>query len=84
MKQLEQLYWIAGWKFEGDLNFCRDCAEKKLAELKMAEPDNTYIIAGGYPSEQDVPPICDTCHIDLDYTPTDYCLREYPESKERA
>jgi len=84
MEELERLYWIAGWKFEGDLNFCWEHAKEKLAELKEEIPENDFAIAGGYPTECDTPPYCDTCNVELDYTPTDYCLREFPESKERA
>lgn len=63
-------YWIHGWD-EG-LSFCRECAEKKVAELLSAEPDEDYIVDGGWGSEGDSEAFCETCERALDNSFTDY------------
>ena len=63
-------HWIHGWD-EG-LSFCFECAEKKVAELLASEPDEDYLVAGGYSSEGDSQAFCETCGRALDNSFTDY------------
>lgn len=84
MDKGQPLYWISGWEFEGDFNFCREHAENKIKELKKENPEKEFFLDGGWLTEHDYPPYCETCQTDMEYSPTDYCLRNYPESKERA
>ena len=51
-------HWIYGWD-EG-LSFCRECAEKKVAELLAVEPDEDYMLDGGWGSEGDSQAFCET------------------------
>lgn len=44
-------HWIHGW--EESLSFCRNCAEKKIAELKASEPEEEYLLDGGWRTEED-------------------------------
>lgn len=63
-------HWIHGWD-EG-LSFCFECAEKKVAELLAAEPDDDYLVDGGWGSEGDSEAFCETCTRALDNSFTDY------------
>jgi hypothetical protein len=67
-------HWIHGWD-EG-ISFCRECAEKKVAELLKEEPKEYYFVAGGYGNEGDSQAYCDTCHHPLDNSYTDYCCEQ--------
>jgi hypothetical protein len=63
-------HWIHGWD-EG-LSFCFECAEKKVAELLVAEPGEDYQVDGGWGSEGDSEAFCETCERPLDNAFTDY------------
>lgn len=63
-------HWIHGWD-EG-LSFCFECAEKKVAALLKAEPDEDYLVDGGWGSEGDSQAFCETCTRALDNSFTDY------------
>ena len=63
-------HWIHGWD-EG-LSFCFQCAEKKVAELLKEEPDEDYLVDGGWGSEGDSEAFCETCERALDNSFTDY------------
>jgi hypothetical protein len=45
-------HWVHGWD-EG-LSFCFECAEKKVAELLVEEPDGDYCTDGGWGSERGI------------------------------
>lgn len=69
----EPEYWIQGWD-EGQ-DFCYDCAEKKLAELKL-DPVNKdrldiLMVDGGWGSESDSQDSCETCGVSLKVCLTD-------------
>ena len=65
-------HWIRGWD-EG-LSFCFECAKKKVAELLAAEPDEDYLVDGGWGSEGDSQSFCETCGRALDNSYTDYAV----------
>lgn len=67
-------HWIHGWD-EG-LSFCYECAEKKVAELLAAEPDEEYLVDGGWGAEGDSQAFCETCHRALDNSYTDYAAEQ--------
>lgn len=62
-------HWIHEWD-EG-FSFCLECAEKKVAELLAAEPDEDYLVDGGWGSEGDSEAFCETCTRALDNAFTD-------------
>lgn len=62
--------WIHGWN-EGE-SFCTACAEKKVEELLKEEPGEEYHVDGGWGSELDSTPFCQTCDCLLDASLTDY------------
>lgn len=63
-------HWIHGWD-EG-LSFCRKCAEKKLAELELAEPGKDYCLDGGWVVDGDGGEFCETCGVRLEKSLTEY------------
>ena len=67
-------HWIHGWD-EG-LSFCFECAEKKVAELLAAEPDEDYLVDGGWDSEGDSQAFCETCGRALDNSYTEYAVKQ--------
>lgn len=67
-------HWIHGW--EESLSFCRNCAEKKIAELKASEPEEEYLLDGGWRTEEDSQRFCETCGEPLDCSFTDYACKE--------
>lgn len=67
-------HWIHGWD-EG-LSFCFECAEKKVTELLAAEPDEDYLVDGGWGSEGDSQAFCHTCTRALDNSFTDYAAEQ--------
>lgn len=67
-------HWIHGWD-EG-LSFCFECAGKKVAELLAAEPDEDYLVDGGWGSEGDSQAFCETCNRALDNSFTDYAAEQ--------
>jgi len=64
----EDEYWISGHD-EGE-SFCYPCAEKKVDELRKSDPDGEYDIDGGFSTEGDDTPSCETCGQRLDNTLT--------------
>ena len=65
-------YWIDNWAENG---YCRPCAEKKLAEIRAATPDDDDIgLSGGWRTEEDGQRFCDTCGVQLDVSFTDYAV----------
>lgn len=65
-------HWIGGSDDEG-LNYCRDCAEARVAQLKVAKPDGEFFIDGGWEAhESDGCAHCETCHALLEYSLTAY------------
>lgn len=67
-------HWVHGWD-EG-LSFCHDCCVAKVAELKGKNPKGEYEVDGGWGSEGDSTPFCETCHCRLSNTLTDYGAAE--------
>lgn len=63
-------HWIHDWD-EG-LSFCRECSEKKIAELLAAEPDAEYMLDGGWVTEGDSQAFCETCGRPLENSFTNY------------
>lgn len=65
-------HWIGGSDNEAE-NYCRDCAEAKIAQLRVAKPDGEFFIDGGWEAhEADHCVHCATCGVLLDYSLTDY------------
>jgi hypothetical protein len=64
----QPLHWITSYH-PGDLSFCRNCAEKKISDLKKEQPEKEHILDGGWPTENDYPPTCATCGCGLDHIP---------------
>ena len=52
-------YWIHG--HDEGLSFCFPCAKEKVAELRKSDPDGEYDIDGGWGTENDYTPHCETC-----------------------
>lgn len=67
-------HWIHGWD-EG-FSFCRECAEKKVAELLAEEPDGDYLVDGGWATEGDSQAFCETCQRALDNSYTEYAVEQ--------
>lgn len=78
-------HWIHGANEIDDLDcteaddFCRPCAEKKLAAFAEAHPDraeaiafNEYGVDGGWRTDHDSAPFCATCGVKLIGSLTDY------------
>ena len=65
-------HWIHDW--DESLSFCRECAEKKIAELLEAEPDAEYMLDGGWRTKGDSQAFCETCGKALDNAFTDYAV----------
>ena len=63
-------HWIHG--YDEGLSYCRECAEKKIAELLKEEPKADYCLDGGWGSEGDSFAMCEGCQCDLDNSLTDY------------
>lgn len=57
-------YWIYGADAGND--YCQECAEAEIEKLKAAEPDEEYKLDGGWRTEHDSTPFCETCHCRLD------------------
>jgi len=57
-------HWISGWD-EGE-SYCLDCAEEKVDELRTLKPKEEYSVDGGWGTEGDNTPFCETCHHRLD------------------
>lgn len=74
----ENLCWIN--TASGDLGeeYCRDCADVKLAELIAAgaDPNDTHVDGGWGGGESDSSERCETCGIILESSLTDYAVEE--------
>ncbi len=57
-------YWIGG--HDAGESYCFDCAEKKVAELFKKNPNGEYEVDGGWGTEGDYTPSCETCGHRLD------------------
>ncbi|WP_306049143.1 hypothetical protein [Oceaniradius stylonematis] len=75
----EALHWITtpsgDWHLDDDGGlYCHDCAEKVIAELRQADPDNAddYFLDGGWQTEEEIPPICPKCGVKLEASPLAY------------
>lgn len=65
-------HWIGGSDDEG-LNYCRDCAEARIAQLKVAKPAGDFFIDGGWAAyESDTCVHCHTCGSLLQYSLTEF------------
>jgi len=69
----EPEHWITNSN-EG-ASYCYDCCKKKIAQLKKENPHGDYEIDGGWVSEVEATPFCETCGILLDSSLTDYGAR---------
>lgn len=78
----EPEYWVHGDCSDGSRydtcgeSFCYKCCEKQVAELQRDDPGGTYSIDGGWGSEGDSRPFCETCGVPLEYDPTQYAVEE--------
>jgi hypothetical protein len=69
--QVQREHWIHG--SDESLSYCAACAEVQLAALLHDEPDGDYAVDGGHEvHEHDSGEYCDTCHIKLEYTLSDW------------
>ena len=57
MSELEYAYWIEGDDYDPGIDYCYNCAVKKVAFYE----DGDNLLCGGYPTEHDSPPQCETC-----------------------
>ena len=71
-------YWIHGCDedYDESESYCYECAEKRIAELALEDPDSEYLIAGGYGSEGDSQRFCEKCEAALDNSFTDYAAEQ--------
>lgn len=68
-------HWIGGSDNEG-LDYCRDCAEVRVAQLKVVNPDGEFFIDGGWEAhESDGCAHCEACGALLEYSLTNYGVR---------
>lgn len=71
-------YWLdgstdtEGADCDDGTDFCRDCAEAKLREIRKADPKADVRLASSFDSEHDSPPRCDTCDERLSGSLTDH------------
>ncbi len=71
-------HWIHGANEYSDIgcdegtDFCRPCAAIKIAEIVGAHPEREVSLDGGWGSEHDTPPYCDTCGAKLQGSLTNY------------
>jgi hypothetical protein len=63
-------HWIHG--HDEGLSYCYECATKKVAELLEKEPSADYCVDGGWRSESDSTPFCESCSKLLDASLTEY------------
>jgi hypothetical protein len=72
------LCWIRTVQGDLDEEYCRDCADVKMAELIAAgaDPEETHVDGGWGGGESDSPERCETCGIILETTLTDYAVEE--------
>jgi hypothetical protein len=61
---VKPMHWINGW--DESVSFCRECAEKKITELKKKNPEDDCTLDGGWDTEIESLPSCETCGCDLD------------------
>lgn len=66
----EDEHWIHG--YDEGLSYCRECAVKKVKELRKSDPDREYSIDGGWGTDGDSTPFCETCGQRLSNTLTQY------------
>lgn len=77
----EPQHWIHG-SDEG-LSWCKKCALKETARLKVAQPDADIELDGGWDTEEDGPEFCEGCGVRLECTYTDYgCKQELDHFEE--
>lgn len=67
---VEPEHWIGG--DDESRSFCHECAEKEIANLEKAHPDEEYILDGGWGCESDSQPFCETCGKALSASFTTY------------
>lgn len=68
-------YWIGG--YDQGFSFCRQCAEKKVRELKKKNPNGEFFVDGGWSTEGDSQAFCETCGMVLDNSFTTFgCEQE--------
>jgi len=74
----ENLCWISTVTGYSDEEYCRDCADVKVAELISAgaDPEGTHVDGGWGGGQSDSPERCETCGIILETTLTDYGVEE--------
>jgi hypothetical protein len=68
-------HWVHG--ADEGLSYCYECCKKEVAALMEKEPDGEYLVDGGWGSEGDSTPFCETCGAMLHNTLTMYgCATE--------
>jgi len=71
----EDEHWISG--YDEGLSFCYWCVQKKVEELRKSDPDGEYFVDGGWGTDGDGTPYCETCGQRLDNTLTEWgCTEE--------
>jgi hypothetical protein len=66
----EDEHWVGGGD-EGQ-SYCYKCCKKRVAELLKEEPDGDYHVDGGWGTESDSTPFCETCQTLLRASLTQY------------
>jgi hypothetical protein len=74
----EYLCWIRTENNDSEENYCRACADLKVAELIAAgaDPRETLVDGGWGGNEEDSQPSCETCGVLLECTLTEYAVQE--------
>jgi len=66
----EAEYWVHD--ADEGLSYCHDCCEKEVKRLLKKNPDGEYCVDGGWGTDGDSTPFCETCGKLLENTLTDY------------
>lgn len=69
-------HWVHGDDADEGLSYCLECCRVEVARLKAENPKGDYAVAGGWGTDGDHTPFCETCGKRLSNTLTDYGAEE--------
>lgn len=74
----ESARWIVTHEGDEGEEYCSDCGNARVAELREQFPDHKddIYLDGGWNIQMDHHPFCCKCGTRLDGDPTDYCISE--------